>query len=102
VHQVYGPLIQQALAAWGTQARYLALATSTWWETYGLVRLSRMYRGRAVPIVWKVRQHPSSRVAYTVYADLLDMAASRLPLQGTVIFLADRGVADTHLMTHLK
>jgi Transposase DDE domain len=102
VHQVYGPLIQQALAEWGTQALYLALDTSTLWETYCLVRVSLIYRGRAVPIVWKVLQHPSSSVAYTVYADVLDMAASLLPLQCKVIFLADRGFADTHLMAHLK
>jgi hypothetical protein len=32
----------------------------------------------------------------------LDTAASRLPLQGKVIFFADRGLADTHLMEHLR
>jgi hypothetical protein len=72
------------------------------WDTYGLVRISLIYRGRAIPLVWKVLQHPSSSVAYTVYAALLDTAASRLPLQCKVIFVADRGFADTHLMEHLR
>jgi hypothetical protein len=45
---------------------------------------------------------PSSSVADAVYADLLDTAASLLPLQCKVIFFADRGFADTHLMEHLK
>jgi hypothetical protein len=63
VPQVYGPLSQQALAEWGTTALDLALDTSTLWERYGLVRLSLISRGRAVPIVWKVLQHPSRRVA---------------------------------------
>jgi hypothetical protein len=58
-------------------------------KTYGLVRISRIYRGRAVPIVWKVRQYPSSSVAYLVYADVLDMAASLLPFHCKVILLAD-------------
>jgi hypothetical protein len=102
VHQVYGPLIQQALAEWGTKALYLALDTSTLWETYGLVRMSLISRGRAGPIVWQVRQHPSSSVASTVYADLLDMAAARLPRHCKVSLLADRGFADTHRMAHLK
>jgi hypothetical protein len=102
VHQVYGPLIQHALAEWGTNALSLALDTSTLWDTYWLVRISLIYRGRAVPIVWKVLHHPSSSVAYTVYADLLAMAASLLPLHCKVIVLADRGFADTHLMAHLK
>jgi hypothetical protein len=66
VHQVYGPLIQNALAEWGTHARYLARDTATWWERYGLVRLALIDRGRALPIGWKVRQHPSRRVAYAV------------------------------------
>jgi hypothetical protein len=102
VHQVYGPLIQNALAEWGTNVLYLALDTSTLWERYCLVRIALIYRGRAIPIVWKVLQHPSSSVAYGVYADLLDTAASLLPHQCRVIFLADRGFADTHLMGHLR
>jgi hypothetical protein len=66
VHQVYGPLIQNALAQWGTNVLYLALDTSTLWERYGLVRIALIYRGRALPSVWKVLQHPSSSVAYGV------------------------------------
>jgi hypothetical protein len=66
--QVYGPRIQQALAAWGTTALELARDTSTVWARYGRVRMSRSYRGRAVPIVWKVLPHPSRRVASPVYA----------------------------------
>jgi hypothetical protein len=102
VQQWYGPLIQPALAEWGTNALYLALDTSTWWDTYGLVRISLISRGRAMPLVWTVLQHPRSRVAYTVYAALLDTAASLLPLQCKVIVVADRGFADTHLMEHLR
>jgi hypothetical protein len=51
VHALYGPLIQQALAEWGPQVLYLALDTSTLWNTYCLVRISLVYRGRAVPLV---------------------------------------------------
>ena len=58
-----GPLIQQALAEWGTRVLSLALDTSMLWDAYCLVRISRVYRGRAVPIVWTVVEHPSSRVA---------------------------------------
>jgi hypothetical protein len=101
-HRVYGPLIQHALAAWGTSVLYWALDTSTLWEAYGLVRIALIDRGRAIPLVWKVRQHPSSSVTYAAYADFLDTAASRLPLSGNVIFFADRGCADTHLMAHLR
>jgi hypothetical protein len=101
VHALYGPLIQQALAEWGTQVLYLALDTSTLWNTYCLVRLSLVYRGRAVPLVWKVLDHPSSSVAYEVYKDVLDEVAELLPFRCHVVFSADRGFADTHLMEHL-
>ncbi len=77
VHSLYGPLLQQALAEWGSHLLSLALDTSTLWNTYCLVRLSIIYRGRAIPIVWKVLEHPSSRVAYDVYKDVLDSRSGR-------------------------
>jgi hypothetical protein len=101
VHALYGPLIQQALTEWGSNLLYLALDTSTLWNTYCLVRVSLVYRGRAIPIVWKVLEHPSSSVAYDVYQDVLDKVADLLPFRCHVVFTADRGFADTHLMEHL-
>jgi hypothetical protein len=101
VHALYGPLIQHALAEWSDQRVYLALDTSMWWKTSGLVRLSLVYRGRAVPLVWTVLEHSSSRVAYHVYKELLEKVAELLPCQCPVVFTADRGFADTPLMAHL-
>jgi hypothetical protein len=101
VHALYGPLIQQAIAEWGTQRLYLALDTSMLWNTYCLVRISLVYRGRAIPMVWTVLEHPSSSVAYDVYKELLDEAVELLPFGCTVVLTADRGFADTHLMKHL-
>jgi hypothetical protein len=101
VHALYGPLIQQALAEWGTQVLYLALDTSLLWDAYCLVRISLVYRGRAVPIVWTVLEHASSSVAYEVYKELLEKAAALLPVPCHVVLTADRGFADTHLMRHL-
>jgi hypothetical protein len=101
VHALYGPLIQQAIAEWGDQRVYLALDTSMLWNTYCLVRISLVYRGRAIPMVWTVLEHPSSSVAYDVYKELLDKLVEWLPFGCTVVFTADRGFADTHLMNHL-
>jgi len=102
VHQLYGPLIQQALQDWGDFRLRLALDTSVLWDQYCIVRLSVIYRGRAVPLVWTVLAHGSSSVAYATYAALLDQAAALLPLGCTVEFLADRGFADTALLNQLK
>ena len=79
VHALYGPLIQQAIAEWGDQRVYLALDTSMLWNTYCLVRISLVYRGRAIPLVWTVLEHPSSSVAYDVYKEMLDQVAELLP-----------------------
>ena len=102
VHSLYGPLIQQALAEWGQRKVYLALDTSMLWGKYCLIRISVVYRGRAVPLVWEVLEHSSSSVSYKVYQGLLDKAAELLPLRCQVVFLADRGFADIDLMAHLK
>ena len=102
VHDLYGPLIQQALAEWGANTLYLALDTSMLWDQYCMVRISVVFRGRAVPIVWQVLEHGSSSVSYVVYKDLLDKTTLLLPAQCRVVFLADRGFADTDLMRHLK
>ena len=72
VHALYGPLLQQALAEWGNAVLSLALDTSLLWESYCLVRISLVYRGRAVPLVWTVLEHPSSSVAYDVYKGVLN------------------------------
>jgi len=53
-----------------------------------------------IPLVWQVIAHASSSVAYDTYQGLLDQAATLLPLSCTVVFLADRGFADTALMAH--
>ena len=42
------------------------------------------------------------RCAYDVYKELLDKAATRLPWSCKVVFLADRGFADTELMSYLR
>ena len=102
VHQLYGPLIQQALQDWGDARLRLALDTSMLWDEYCIVRIAVIYRGRAVPLVWTVLEHGSSSVAYQTYAALLDEAAALLPLGCTVEFSADRGFADTTLLNHLK
>ena len=102
VHPLYGPLLVQALQGWDRKTVYVALDTSMLWNTYCIVRLSLIYRGRAVPIVWKVFEHGSASIAYEEYQALLDQAAQLLFLfHCKVIFLADRGFADTNLMQHL-
>jgi hypothetical protein len=64
------------------------------------VHLSRVYRGWAVPLVWTVLEHPSRSVADAVYKGLLNQVAALLPVPCHVVLTANRGFADTHLLTH--
>jgi hypothetical protein len=102
VHTLYAPLIQRALAEWGHHTLYLGLDTTLLWKPYCLIRLSVLYRGRAVPLVWEVLAHSSSSVAYEAYAALLEAVPPLLPRGVKVVFLADRGFADTGVMAHLR
>jgi hypothetical protein len=81
---------------------YVALDTSMLWNTYCMVRLSVIYRGRAVPLVWGVLEHGSATVAYEGYKALLEQANTLVPFACKVVCLADRGFADTALMRHLR
>ncbi len=62
------------------------------------MRLSVQYRGRAVVLGWRVLKQSSSSVALEAYQELLSASAKLLPPGVKVIFLADRGFADTKLM----
>jgi hypothetical protein len=99
---LYGPLIAQALVGWVGHRVYVALDTSMLWNTYCLIRLSVIYRGRAVPLVWQVIEHGSAAVSFETYKDLLEQAKTYCPFASEVVLLADRGFADTQLMGHLR
>ena len=61
-----------------------------------------VYRGRAIPVIWRVLEHGSSSVKFVVYQDLLNKAARRLPSDAKVVFLADRGFVDHQLLHYIR
>ena len=101
-NELYAPVIRDALAEWGEHTLYIALDTSMLWNEFCHIRVSVIYRGRAIPLVWKTIKHKSSTVAFEKYRDLLKKAVMLLPLGTNVVFLADRGFADTKLMQYLS
>jgi hypothetical protein len=102
VQKLYSALIAQALVAWGEPQITLIEDTSLLWNEYCLIRLSVQYRGRAIPLVWRVIRHASSSVGFEVYQAMLKRAARLVPAGVSVCFLADRGFADTALMRYLR
>jgi hypothetical protein len=87
------------LVEWSGETIHLALDTSMVWNQFVIVRIALVYRGRAVPLVWKVIEHGSASVAFDEYAEVLHSAVHLLPLHSHVILLADRGFADVNLMS---
>lgn len=102
VQRLYSCLIAAALIDWGASGITLIEDTSMLWNEYCLIRLSIQYRGRAVPLVWRVIRHGSSSVRFEVYQAMLKRAARLVPAGASVCFLADRGFADTMLMGYLR
>jgi hypothetical protein len=98
VNEIYRNLITAALVEWQAQTLELALDTSSLWNRFVIVRLSVIYRGRAIPLAWKVLAQSSASVKFTAYADLVRTAATLLPLSCQVVLLADRGFVDVRLM----
>ena len=57
-----------------------------------------VHRGRALPVVWRVMEHPSATVAFNDYREMLEQSIPRLPKGVKVVLLADRGFIHTDLM----
>ena len=87
VQRLYSPLIKLALASWEAQELHLSLDTSLLWNQYCLIRVALVYRGRAIPIVWRVIEHSSSSVKISCYQDLLKRAKTLMPGSVKIILL---------------
>ena len=96
---LYRPLIREALSEWGDSLIYLAFDTSMLWNQYCMIRVSIVYRGRAIPLAWEVICHSSASVGFSRYWKILEQARETLEgLNKRVILLADRGFMDVNLM----
>lgn len=104
VQSLYEPLIRAALRHWETVGRvYLALDTTVLTGSpFVLIRVSLIYRGRAVPLAWRVLRHASAMVSYANYQPVLDAARRVLPAELEVVLLADRGFLHRQLFRLLR
>jgi hypothetical protein len=95
----YRFLFRAALATWDLGTRvYVALDTSVLPGGYVLIRTALIYRGRAIPIAWKVLQHASASVGYADYRLVLEQTQATLPAGLVVVLLADRGFLHHQLV----
>ena len=98
-HDLYYPLLNASLSQWSTaETLYLALDVSDLKNGYVLIHLALIYRGRAIPVTWRVIEHNSTSVGYKAYKKVLKQALLKLPKGRPVILLADRGFVHAKLV----
>jgi hypothetical protein len=95
-------LVQQALSQWRKERRYLSLDTTVVWNCFCIVWVGVVYRGRTVPLAWRVVAQSSSMVRLWTIQRVLRQAQKLMPDGIAVVLLADRGFADGKLMQYLK
>ncbi len=101
VLHLYGSLLKQVLSDFQDTRVYLALDTTMLWDTYCVISVSLVYRGRMIPLAWKVMKHGSASVAFRDYQSLLVFLA-RLLTAYEICLLADRGFVHRGLMVWIK
>ncbi|MEW6420735.1 MAG: transposase [Deinococcota bacterium] len=99
-----GPLVTRALRDWGGHTLILALETSVLFEKFCLIRVSVLFRGRAVSLVSRVLEHFSAQVSAAQLLPVLAEVKGMLDFLGLheVRLLADRGFCDTQRMAWLR
>jgi len=76
--KLYSPVIRDTLSEFDNTVIYLAFDTSMLWNQYCMIRVSIVYRGRAIPLAWEVIYHSSSSVAFRRYKKVLEQARKNL------------------------
>ncbi len=95
-------LIKQALSEWSSEQLYLSLDTTVVWNCFCIVWVGVVYRGRTVPVAWRVVAQSSSTVRLWTIQRVLRQVQRSLPDDVAIVLLADRGFADGKLMKYLR
>jgi hypothetical protein len=102
VMSAHHALLKQALSTWQHKRLYLSLDTTMVWNCFCIVWVGVVYRGRTIPVAWRVVPQSSSTVRLWTIQRVLRQAARLIPDGIVVVLLADRGFADGKLMKYLR
>ena len=101
VGPIWAAYMRHVLQDWEGRV-YLALDTTSLWGEFCWIRVSLCYRGRGIPLAWRVVRHSSVRVGFALYQAVVQQAAQAIPDHLEVVLLADRGFCDLALMRFLR
>jgi len=77
-------VIQSVLKDWPAGCKlYIALDTTAL-TPFVLIRVSLIYRGRAIPLAWRAIRFPSTKVSFAEYQPVLDQVYALIP-EGMVV-----------------
>jgi len=72
------------------------------WNIFCIVWVGVVYRGRTVPIAWRIVAQSSSTVKLWTIQRVLCQAARLMPSDVEIVLLADRGFGDGKFMKYLR
>ncbi len=98
----YGPVMLAALSDWPADQRLYVALDTTVLSPFVLIRASLIYRGRALPLAWRVLRHKSAQVSFEAYQPVLEHLCALVPRGRGVTLLADRGFAHERLLEYLR
>lgn len=98
----YEPFLRRAIAGWSDGRVLLAIDPTTLAGKCVVCRISLIYRGRAIPVVWKTFETKSCSLRFDLYRPLLDRARALLPASCQVTLLADRGFGAHRLLRYCR
>ena len=88
----WGPWLNGVLAGWVGTQRAVVLEATTLGTRFVILTISVVYRGCAVPILWKILRAGVKHPWKPEWERLLKALRGRGPATWTVIVLADRGL----------
>ena len=97
VLRLHAALLRQVLGDCPDRRLLVGLDTTVLWNEFCVVQRCLVYRGRTIPLAWKVWRHPSASGAFRDYRGVLGVVA-RLLRGYAVVLLADRGFLPGELL----
>ena len=98
VRTYYDVLIRGVLAEWAGATMELILDTTTVAGRLCILRVSLVYRGRAIPLAWQVYERKGVSLPFKLYREVLGHVRGLLPPGVKVVLLGDRGFRAVALM----
>lgn len=88
----WGPWLAWVLDGWEGKQWAIALDATSLGDRFIVLAVSVLYRGCAVPVAWKVLKAQQKHAWKPEWLTLLAQFKKRVPRDGTVIVLTDRGL----------